>query len=162
MSLSLSRVSFLLVLGSAGLLGGAYAFEHLGGYQPCILCIWQRWPHGVVILMGVLALLPMVGTGSARGLVGIASLALFVGAGIAGFHVGVEQLWWEGTASCGSSSAPTNLEDLKAQIMSQPIVRCDEIAWSLAGISMAGWNGIASVSLGMLGFWGAFAASADR
>ena len=34
--------------------------------------------------------------------------------------------------------------------MTAPLVRCDEIAWSLMGISMAGWNAIVSFALAFL------------
>ncbi|MEL7133890.1 MAG: disulfide bond formation protein B, partial [Pseudomonadota bacterium] len=37
------------------------------------------------------------------------------------------------------------------QIMAAPLIRCDEIAWQLAGISMAGWNMI--LSLVLAGLW---------
>jgi len=38
------------------------------------------------------------------------------------------------------SLANTPLEALKAQILHQQPVRCDEVAWSLWGVSLAGWN----------------------
>ena len=51
----------LLASMSAGLLAAAFAFEIFGGLLPCKLCIWQRWPHGliaVVALLGLAALRP--------------------------------------------------------------------------------------------------------
>src|SRR3546814_19091742 len=62
--------------------------------------------------------------------------------GIAAFHVGVEQGWWQGTAGCGTTASGDALAALKAQIMSQPIVRCDPVAFAGLGISMAAWNAI--------------------
>ena len=43
-------------LGSAALMLGALAFQHIGGMAPCKLCIWQRYPHMVAIALGALAL----------------------------------------------------------------------------------------------------------
>jgi disulfide bond formation protein DsbB len=94
----------LATLGSAGLLGGAFAFQYIGGLAPCQLCLWQRWPHAAAILIGVVALL----TGW-RGLAWLGALAALATAGIGIFHVGVEQLWWEGLASCTAGSIEGHL-----------------------------------------------------
>jgi len=137
----------LLVLATAAVLGGAYAFQYWGGLAPCILCWWQRYAHMGVIAFAVLALLP-VGPGlRAALLLGAATTAL-AGAGIAAFHVGVEQHWWQGTAECGSTFGPaTSIEEMRQQLLAQPVVRCDEVVWSLFGISMAGYNVLISLAL---------------
>lgn len=133
--------------GSAALLLGAFAFQHLGGLAPCKLCIWQRYPHVAAIALGALALfvpLPI--------LIALGALAALITAGIGGYHVGVEQGWWEGPTTC--SSAPVDKLDPNAlfdQIMAAPLVRCDEIAWQFAGLSMAGWNMV--ISLVLAGLW---------
>ena len=44
------------------------------------------------------------------------------------------------------------VEELRAALLQQPVVRCDEIAWSLFGISMAGWNFLLSLGLAALSF----------
>ena len=67
------------------------------------------------------------------------------------FHVGVEQGWWQGTAGCGSTIGADSVASLKAQIMKQPIVRCDEVAFALLGVSMAGWNVLLAVVLAGIG-----------
>ena len=131
--------AILLLIGSGGLLAGAYGFQYLGDLQPCVLCLYQRVPHAVVIVLALAAILlsprPITGW-----LIGAAGLAMVVGAGIAGFHVGVEQHWWEGTAECGSTGAADTIEALRAQLLAQPVVRCDEVPWSLFNVSMAGYN----------------------
>ena len=43
--------------GSAALLLGAFAFQHIGGLAPCKMCIWQRWPHGAAVLVGLALLI---------------------------------------------------------------------------------------------------------
>ncbi|GIR54019.1 MAG: hypothetical protein CM15mP62_14900 [Rhodospirillaceae bacterium] len=70
----------------------------------------------------------------------ILALTSLVGAGIALFHVGVEQQLWSGTQGCGSNIEATSVEAFRLKLLQQPIVRCDEIAWSLFGVSMAGYN----------------------
>ena len=58
----MSRFLILIATaGSAALLLGAFGFQYLGEMPPCKLCIWQRYPHGAAIVIGVLALMvPMV------------------------------------------------------------------------------------------------------
>ena len=45
----------LAVLAGVAMLGGAFAFQHLGGLDPCVLCIYQRWAWAAVIVAGALA-----------------------------------------------------------------------------------------------------------
>jgi disulfide bond formation protein DsbB len=148
MTLTPRSLILLATLGSVGLLGGAFAFQYIGGLAPCQLCLWQRWPHAAAILIGVVAL----ATGW-RGLAWLGGLAALTTAGIGMFHVGVEQLWWEGLAACTAGSiegfSTADLLDPTKDIAA--VVRCDEIAWSLLGISMAGWNVV--LSLVLTGFW---------
>jgi disulfide bond formation protein DsbB len=148
--MTLTRPTLILIatLGSAAMLGGAFAFQYIGGLAPCQLCLYQRWPHAAAILIGVLAL----ATGW-RGLAWAGALAALATAAIGVFHVGVEQLWWEGLATCtaGSISGISTADLLDPTKDVAAMVRCDEIAWSLFGISMAGWNVI--LSLGLAGLW---------
>lgn len=137
-------------LGSAALLAGAFAFEYLGDMAPCVLCIWQRWPHAVAVVIMIAALALRRG----RFLPLLGMTAALTTAAIGGFHLGVEQGWWEGLASCTASSLTgVNMADLlNPDVVVAAPIRCDAIAWALFGISMAGWNMIAS--LGLAGIWG--------
>lgn len=146
--------SFTILLaagGSLAILLGAFAFQYLGGLAPCQLCLWQRWPHAAAIGIGVLALILSRGT-LGRILPLLGALAALTTAAIGAFHVGVEQKWWEGLASCtaGSISGLSADDLLNTDITVGAVVRCDEIAWQMFGISMAGWNVILSVLLALL------------
>ena len=140
------RLALIAGAGSALLLGGAFVFQALG-YAPCKMCIWQRWPHALAIVLGVAA--PFV---PAVWLMWIGALAMAITAGIGFYHTGVERGWFEGPTSCTSGDI-SNLssEELMQQILSAPLVRCDEVAWSLAGLSMASWNMI--LSLVLMAIW---------
>jgi disulfide bond formation protein DsbB len=139
----------ILLLGPAGLLGGALAFEYIGGLVPCEMCLWQRWALAAAL---VLALLGWA-TGHARALLALAALAIVCGGGIAIFHVGVEQHWWQGITKCAASLSSGSATDIMEQILAQPLVRCDAIPWSLFGISMAGWNAMVSILIGGSALW---------
>lgn len=137
---------------AAAVLASVYAFQHLGGLQPCVLCLYQRWPWWIALGLCAAAALLRGRRRAQTAAVALASLTILTGAGIAVFHVGVEQQWWPGLASCGGvGGAPLTLEALKQQILSAPVVRCDEVAWSFLGISMAGYNAMISAAAGAAG-----------
>jgi disulfide bond formation protein DsbB len=148
-----SRLPQLVVAAGVIALGTAFTAQYWGGLQPCVLCVYQRWPYGIAIALGLAAL--AVG-GRPRGwLLALAGLTFLAGGGIAVFHVGVEQGWWQGTTQCGATFTAGSIEALRAQIMAAPLVRCTDIAWSFAGISMAGFNAIASAILAVVTLAGA-------
>jgi disulfide bond formation protein DsbB len=137
------RLIVLAAAGSAALLASAYVFQALG-YEPCKLCHWQRWPHMAAIAIGVLALVwqPSVQLALLGALATASTAALGV------YHTGVEQKWWIGPDSCTSGPISSiSAQDLLNRIMTAPLVRCDEASWTLFGISMAGYNAIASAVL---------------
>jgi disulfide bond formation protein DsbB len=138
--------AFVLV-ASAAVLGGALLSEYLGGLAPCELCLLQRWPWGVAIVISFVA--TMVGSRPALPWVSMLLAAVFaIGTALAFYHVGVEQHWFAGPSACsGAATAADTVEALKAQILRQQPVHCDEVAWSLWGISLAGWNLLASLAM---------------
>lgn len=142
-----ARLMILAGLGSAALLLGAFGFQHLGDLAPCKLCLWQRWPHAAAVVLALVgALWP------ARVVALAGAVAAGTTAGIGGYHVGVEQRWWQGPTTCsGGDISGQSVQDLLKSILEAPIVRCDEIAWEWLGLSMAGWNMV--ISLALMGLW---------
>lgn len=140
------RMILALAMGAAGaMLLAALGFQYLGGLPPCTLCHYQRLPYAAAILIALIGLLSMPVRRGAVWLmlpVGLAS----VGLGL--FHWGVEQGWWQWQSACTQSGgdAGMSIDDLRAQIMAAPVVRCDEPLWSLFGLSMAGWNMLLSLA----------------
>lgn len=126
--------------GSAALLAGAYLFQALG-WQPCAMCLWQRWPHAAAILVGAFGLaLPIAALARAGALAALAT------AGIGLFHSGVERGWWDGPASCtsaGSGVGGLSGSDLLST-EGPALVLCDQFTPFLLGLSMANWNAILS------------------
>jgi disulfide bond formation protein DsbB len=139
-------------MGSAAILLAALGFQYLGGLAPCPLCIWQRWPHFAALLIAALAVTVL--WRFHRALAALGGLVMLGGAGLGVYHAGIEQGWWPGPSGCAVPD-PTGVspEVLLAQIMAASPVRCDEIPWSFLGLSMAGWNALASAGLAAVWFW---------
>ena len=145
----------LLVAVGLGALALALMAQYWGGLQPCVLCIYQRYAHGAAGGAGLLAL-ALAARPAARQLsTGLGGLALLAGAGIAAFHVGVEQHWWRGTDGCHSPGFDSDLtiDELREAVLGTSFVPCDEIPWELFGISMAGYNFLFSLALGVAVLW---------
>ena len=150
------RFPAFVLAASAAVLGGAFISQYWGGLAPCELCLLQRWPWTAAIIISFIA--TTVGGRSALPWVALLLAAVFaVGSAIAFYHVGVEKHWFTGPNACtGVATAADTVEALKARILGQMPVRCDEPAWSLWGISLAGWNLLASlvaVSSCLAVFW---------
>src|SRR6266852_6607947 len=76
------------------------------------------------------------------------AIVFAVGAAAAFYHVGVEQHWFAGPSACtASGGGAMTLEDMKRQILGTAPVLCDRVQWSLFGVSMAGWNLLASLGM---------------
>ncbi len=152
--LGIRPLALALAGASGALLLGALYFQYFEGLAPCPLCLYQRYAHAASLGLALGAAAAPVRVG--RILLGLTGLAFVAGAGIAGFHVGVEQHWWAGLEGCtGEVASGLSLDELKAQLMDTPPARCDEIPWSFLGLSMAAWNGAVSAALAMLALIGA-------
>ena len=111
------------------------------GFKPCVLCLWQRVPYLLVIIVAALGL----GVGRLRlwrgALLLLCALLLLGDAGIAAFHIGVEQHWWSGTSGCTiQTKAATDASGLRSALLASPVAQCGEISWTFIGLSMATWN----------------------
>ncbi len=134
------------------LLAGAWGSQLLGGLYPCEMCLWQRWPHYAALVPAALA---FAADGRTRvALVALAALLIAVSGAIGLFHAGVEYGWWRGITSC-TSTVPlggASADDRLAAILNAPLVRCDRAPWTLAGVSLAGFNALFSLG-GALTIW---------
>jgi disulfide bond formation protein DsbB len=142
------RVAAAGALAAAAAVAVALASEHWGGLAPCALCLWQRWPYWGAMAAGAAAVaLPR----AALPLAWLVILLFLGNAALAAFHAGVEWgVWPSPFAACGTGPAApaASVEDLMARIAAAPIVRCDEPAIVVAGLSMAGWNAVYALALG--------------
>jgi len=141
------------LIAAVAMLGAAHAFETFGGLAPCPLCLKQRDAYWMAIAISLPATIWALVSRS-KGTPRLAAFLLFAvfaaGTAVAVFHAGGELHWWKLPATCGGSAAPVTIDDIAAALSGQTRVpACDVAAWSMWGISMAGWNAIVSAGLAL-------------
>jgi disulfide bond formation protein DsbB len=158
-----SRIGFgysaLLAVGMAAVVGSALGFQYIGGYIPCELCLLQRQPYyyGIpVAILGALSALAGLPSWITRALLAIGGIMMLVGGGIGVYHAGVEWHFWAGPTTCSTSasSMTQNAGDLLTQLNTIKGPSCTDAALRVLGVSMAGWNVIASAILAAFAFMG--------
>jgi disulfide bond formation protein DsbB len=147
--------ALVFVIATATILG-ALAFEHVGGYAPCPLCLQQRYAYYFAIPASALALVlkRRYPVGIARLLLMLIALAFLANAGAGIYHAGVEWKWWAGPGECAGGF---DLKWSEGGIADTPLVRCDEAAWRFLWLSFAGWNAVISAFLAGVAAYGAAA-----
>ena len=147
----LDRWRFFALVASAAKLAAAHAFETFGGLAPCELCLKQRtvyWVAGAVAAVAMAVVRLPGGPRFRPASCWLLALIFLVGAGVAGYHAGVEWKVWPGPESCsggGKVTAAALRDLLNGGGVKMPA--CDHPAWVFGGLSMAGWNSIASLIL---------------
>lgn len=144
-----SRPFFIAIfLACAISLSAALVGQHVFDLRPCMLCLYERLPYVAAgIVAAAMILLPT--SPRLRNLGVLLCLLAFLGnTGLGIYHVGVEQQWWAAPA-CTGDVGQVNLGDLRAALGKASPPPCDEIQWTLFGISMAGYNAILSLALAL-------------
>ena len=161
------NAAIVIATVSALALIGAYLFEYGWGYQPCMMCLWQRPPYYIAIVTSVIALL-LLWRASHLDLIilillSIAGLALLVNAGIGIFHAGVEWKFWQGPDICGDLGVTARTaEELAEQMAHGPVIRCDEASWRFLGLSLAGYSTLISAGLATISAMSVFKTAAGN
>jgi disulfide bond formation protein DsbB len=136
-----SRAALLIALASGAVLLAVFGMEHLAGAAPCPLCLWQRWPYALLIALGLIGW-----RWRPRAMLGLAVLVLLGSAGLAGYHVGVEQGWFALPAGCAAAGQASTIEELR-QLLAEAPPACDQVGFTLFGLSLATWNVVTSLAL---------------
>lgn len=147
---------WIVLAASAATLSGAYFFQYVLDYQPCSLCLQERIPYivaiGAALIAGILSREANLGFWPVI-FMSLCALVFAAGALISAYHVGVEYKWWAGPSSCSGTvmSMPQSLEEMR-NALANPVhlPRCDTAAWTLFGISLAGFNLLISLALFVL------------
>lgn len=146
-------------------LAAAYAFQYVGGYQPCPLCLMQRYAYyaGIPLLFLALVLVATERAGWAAAVFFLVALAFLANAGLGIYHAGAEWKFWPGPDTCASAAQQLGGEGsggLLKQLETTVVIRCDEAPWHFLGLSFAGWNVVTSFLIFVAALQAAFAASA--
>jgi disulfide bond formation protein DsbB len=140
-----SAVLGAVTAAAALALATAFGLEHLGGYAPCSLCVLERWPWGLALAVGALGF----AVGRPRTALLVMALLLAGNAGLSLYHVAVEVGWLAVPATCAAGGDAATIEELRAQLQAARPT-CDRVALTWMGLSLAGWNGLASAAAAAL------------
>ena len=137
------KAAFLIALALPLLLiACVYVAQYGFGLPPCEMCWWQRYAHFAAIALA-LAGWSMRKSSAGAVLIALAGLAIGVSAAIGLLHAGVEYHWWTGPTACSTTKLSG---DALSAIMDAPLIRCDTAAWTLFGVSLAGYNFLVSLA----------------
>jgi disulfide bond formation protein DsbB len=146
------RTGGIMLFAAAASILTALGFQHIGGYDPCPLCLMQRYAYYAAVPLLFIA---MALSSEQPKLAGFIFLLVAIGflanAGLGTYHAGAEWKYWPGPATCsGAANLPASAADL-LKGMENRVVRCDEASWRMFGLSFAGWNVLISLGLFALG-----------
>jgi disulfide bond formation protein DsbB len=146
--LSAPAIAAFLLVAAAAVILAALAFEHIGGYTPCPLCLQQRYAYylGVPALAATVVLLRLPRPKWAAALLVAVSLAFLVNAGLGIYQAGAEWKFWEPPATCSSPSSLPSF-DLNRMNLDRVPAACGVASWRFLGLSFAGWNAVLSAGL---------------
>lgn len=153
------KLAGLVFVGMVSVIASVLAFEHLGGYIPCALCLKQRIPYYIGIPVAFLALIavywrwPQIVIRGAFVITGLLVMWTLI---LAAYHSGVEWAWWAGPTECGvtggDSDVKASAENLLSQLSFSKPPSCDQAAGRFLGLSFAGWNVVVSAGIAFLAF----------
>lgn len=132
----------------------AHAFESLGGYPACPLCLQQRYAYYFAVPAAVVAFFAARGNsfGFARLVLVLIAIGFLINAGLGIYQSGAEWKWWPGPDTCAGAF---DLVWGEGGIAETPVIRCDEAQWRFLGLSFAGWNVVTSAVLAGIAVYGA-------
>jgi disulfide bond formation protein DsbB len=154
--------TLLILVAAAATIGAALFSQHVLGYLPCKLCLYQRQPYYVAIPIALALVLLPASDAIRRAGLWLLALVFLASAALGAYHAGVEWGFWLGPSDCGGAPppAPSGMGDFLKQLESTHVVSCTAAAFRFLGLSMAGWNAV--VSLALAGFAAAAALPSPR
>ena len=143
---SIFKISFLI---SSFMLISAFYLEYFHGALPCDLCITQRWFHGVIITYSLIIIFIINKISISKKLLLFGGGILWLSSSAAGlYHFGIEMSFWTGPDGCSSNIDFS--KDTLTYLLEKSPIKCDEIMFEIFGLSLAGWNAVASFFMFLL------------
>ena len=134
------KIIFLVCLIS---LISAYFIEYVLGHQPCNLCLIERIPY---VLGIILIILHYTSSINVKFLILLLILVFFFSFLVSFYHFGIEQGFFEESAVCGLKNTSNILSKEKLLEQLQPInVSCKDVTFRIFGFSLTSLNIIMSL-----------------
>jgi len=154
--ITLPQAAAATALAALATILAALAFEHLGGYAPCAICLIERYAFyaGVPLAAAAFFLARSQRSGPASLLLGLCGVGFLINFGIGIYHSGIEWQWWPGPEACSAGALAPLSGSLLDALENAHAVSCDRAPWRLLGLSFAGWSGLISLDLALLSFLG--------
>lgn len=146
-------ILILLFFISFFIAGMAYVMEHYFDIFGCVMCHYER---DVFIGTSVISLLCLILLSQRLQYYAVLALGfIFLGGAIfAAYHVAIQQHWAALPTFCPpydvNAINPVNALNSKMTMTTTPFVRCDQVSFSLFGLSLAVYNALASLFLALL------------
>ena len=123
---------------SAIALSSAFFIEYILGHQPCNLCILERIPYGLsLVLISAIFILRK----NVKFFILLLIITFIFSLAISFYHYGIEQGFFEESAVCGVKDFSENItkEDLLKQL-SEKTVSCKDVTFRILGLSLTSIN----------------------
>ena len=142
------KLLFALLIFISFVLIFAFVIEHKLGHQPCKLCLYERIPYFLSVLLIIKIFFIRI---YERETLLILSLVFIISTCLAFYHFGIEQGFFKESLACAAENLSENItkEELLAQL-SQNIISCKNVSFKIFGFSLAAINTIFSLILGVI------------
>ncbi len=127
-------------------IAGAWAYQY-AGYDPCELCLKQRWAYYAIVPFTLL--MAVWNPPWAKQAMWASLLVLLASTALGTYHAGIEWHWWPGPSTCTGGDFSGGLPDL-----TKAVVKCDEPALKIFGMSLAAWNAQISATMAYVAYLG--------
>ena len=124
-------------------LSTAFFIEYILGHQPCNLCILERIPYGLsLVLISTIFILRK----NEKFFILLLIITFIFSLAISFYHYGIEQGFFEESAVCGVKDFTENItkEDLLKQL-SEKTVSCKDVTFRILGLSLTSINIVLSI-----------------
>ena len=153
------------LVAAVAIILAALGFEHIGGYEPCTLCLQQRYAYyvGIPILFIALLLIGLEHHRTVMFLFFLVAIAFLANAGLGVYHSGVEWKFWAGPATCDNTTIQSlgGGVSLTKSLAGKSFASCGDATWRFLGLSFAGWNVVICIALTIGCLKAAFASSEE-
>lgn len=139
-----SVLALLMIMAGFSALSVAWWTQHELGIMPCELCLWERWPWRVLVVLGVMV--PVLPSRWGRVVLWLCAPVLLAAEGLAICHAGVEWKWWSSPfpACHAAHVVGRTLAERWASMPLTPSKPCDAPTYLIPGlpVSMAVMGGV--------------------